>query len=67
MPFKENIDTAAARITDFLKDKEEASSWQIKLALHLPSSLMYMALGSLANAGKITVEPDGINYKVTKI
>ncbi len=66
MPFKENIETAANRISDYLKDKEEASSWQVKVSLHLAGSLMYLALGMLEAQGKITVEPDGINYKITK-
>ncbi|MDR0646344.1 MAG: winged helix-turn-helix domain-containing protein [Elusimicrobiota bacterium] len=67
MSFKENIETAAARIMDLLKDKEETTSWQIKISLHFSSSLMFMALGMLAEEGKITAEPDGINYKITKI
>jgi hypothetical protein len=28
---------------------------------------MFMALGLLAAEGKIAAEPDGINYKITKI
>ena len=67
MPFKENVEAAAGRIADFLKDKEEANSWQIKVNLHLSSSLMFMALGMLVAAGKITAEPDGLNYKITKV
>ena len=66
MPFRENIESAAGRIADFLKDREEATTWQIKTALHLPGSLMFMALGMLVAAGKISAEPDGINYKITK-
>jgi hypothetical protein len=66
MPFKENIETAANRILDFLKDKEESSSWQVKINLQISSSLMFAALGMLAAWGKINMEPDGINYKITK-
>jgi hypothetical protein len=66
MPFKENIETAANRISDYIKDKEEVSSWQVKVSLHLSGSMMYMALGMLEAWGKINVEPDGINYKITK-
>ena len=64
MSFKENIDTAANRIFEFVKEKQEVSSWQIKINLHLPSSVMYMALGQLLEQGKITLEADGINYQV---
>jgi len=66
MPFKEHVEAAAARIMDYLKDKEEANSWQIKISLQLSGSLMFMALGLLAKEGKILVEPDGLNYKITK-
>ncbi len=66
MPFRENIDNISARIYEFLKDKQEATSWQIKLSLNLSSSTMYLALGSLMQSGKITIEPDGINYKIAK-
>ena len=64
MSFKENINTAADRIFDFVKEKQEVSSWQIKINLHLSASLMYMALGQLLEQGKITLEADGINYQV---
>ena len=64
MSFKENIDTAANRIFEFVKDKQEVSSWQIKINLHLSASVMYMALGQLLEQGKITLEADGINYQV---
>ncbi len=67
MPFKENIDNVAARIYDFIKDKPETTSWQIKLALNISSSVMFLALGVLMQNGKITVDPDGINYKIAKI
>ncbi len=66
MPFRENIDNISARIYEFLKDKPEATSWQIKLSLNISSSTMYLALGSLMQSGKITIEPDGINYKIAK-
>ena len=66
MPFKENLDNVSARIYDFIKDKPEVTSWQIKLSLNLSSSVMYIALGVLLQSGKITVNPDGINYKIAK-
>ena len=64
MSFKENINTAADRIFEFVKEKQEVSSWQIKINLHLSASVMYMALGQLLQEGKITLEADGINYQV---
>ena len=64
MSFKENINTAADRIFEFVKEKQEVSSWQIKINLHLSASVMYMALGQLCEQGKISLEADGINYQV---
>ena len=64
MSFKENINTAADRIFEFVKEKQEVSSWQIKINLHLSASVMYMALGQLLEQGKITLEADGINYQI---
>lgn len=64
MSFKENINTAADRIFEFVKEKQEVSSWQIKINLHLSASVMYMALGQLLAQGKITLEADGINYQI---
>jgi Protein of unknown function (DUF2582). len=64
MSFKENINTAADRIFEFVKEKQEVSSWQIKINLHLSASVMYMALGQLLQEGKITLEADGINYQI---
>ena len=64
MSFKENINTAADRIFEFVKEKQEVSSWQIKINLHLSASVMYMALGQLLAQGKITLEAEGINYQI---
>lgn len=67
MPFKENIVATSSKILELLKDKESLTSWQIKISLNVSSSLLYLALGSLENQNKIMIEPDGLNYKVTKI
>ena len=67
MPFKENINATSSKILELLKDKESLTSWQIKVSLNISSSLLYLALGALENQNKITIEPDGLNYKVTKI
>ncbi len=64
MSFKENINTAADRIFEFVKEKQEVSSWQIKINLHLSASVMYMALGQLLEQGKITLEAEGLNYQI---
>ena len=67
MPFKENINATSSKILELLRDKESLTTWQIKVSLNISSSLLYLALGSLENQNKITIEPDGLNYKVVKI
>lgn len=63
-PLQESIQAACGRMLEYLQEKKEASSWQLKLALHLSSSVLYISLGVLYNQGKIRLEADGINYKV---
>lgn len=67
MPFKENITATSTKILELLKDKESLTTWQIKVSLNISSSLLYLALGSLENQNKIVIEPDGLNYKVSKV
>ncbi len=64
-PWQEMIQACCGRILEYLQDKKEATSWQLKLALHLSSSVLYICLGILHNQGKINLEADGINYKVS--
>ena len=64
-PLQETLQAACSRMMEYLQDKKEATSWQLKLALHLSSSVLYMALGILLEQGKIRLEADDINYKVS--
>ena len=64
-PWQESLQAACGRIMEYLQNKNEATSWQLKLALHLSSSTVYICLGMLYNQGKINLEADGINYKVS--
>ena len=64
-PLQETIQAACVRMMEYLQDKKDATSWQLKLALHLSSSVLYLALGVLCEQGKIRLEADDINYKVS--
>ena len=64
-PLQETIQAACGRMMEYLQEKKTATSWQLKLALHLSSSVLYICLGVLQNQGKISLEADGINYKVS--
>ncbi len=64
-PLQETVQAACARMMEYLQEKQQATSWQLKLALQLSSSVLYLSLGVLYNQGKILLEADGINYKVS--
>ena len=64
-PLQETLQGACGRMMEFLQEKKEATSWQLKLALHLSSSVLYLALGMLLEQGKIRLEADDINYEVS--
>ena len=42
----------------------DASSWDLKLKLHLSSSSLYLALGWLAAQGKVSLYPKELNFRV---
>lgn len=42
----------------------DASSWDLKLKLHLSSSALYLALGWLAAQGKVALYPKDLNFRV---
>ena len=54
-PLQETLQGACGRMMEYLQEKKEATSWQLKLALHLSSSVLYLALGMLLEQGKIRV------------
>ena len=65
--FTDTIPQTAEKITDLLKGGVEATSWDIKLKLHLSSSYLYLALGWLAAQGKINMYPQDLNYRIKLI
>lgn len=64
-PLQENILLAANRISEYLSQHQKATSWQLKVMFRVSSSVLYLALGSLYQQGKIHLEADGIDYHVT--
>ena len=64
-PLQENIQLAVKQISEFLEKNQTASSWQLKVKMRLSSSVLYLALGALYQQGKISLEADDINYRVT--
>ncbi len=64
-PIDETIQVTCQRMLELVQEKKEITSWQLKLALQLSSSVLYVCLGALYNQGKIRLEADGINYKVS--
>ena len=66
-PLQETIQTAAARIMEYLAEHKTASSWKLKINIRLSSSVLYMALGVLYAEGKIKLEADELNYNVSLV
>lgn len=66
-PLQETLQTASQRIMEYLAEHKTASSWNLKIAIRLSSSTLYMALGSLYAQGKIQLEADELNYNVSLI
>ena len=62
-----NLEETAQKILTYLEKHENLSSWQLKTALPLQLSEVYLALGFLCAQGKIKTEPQGLNYKVTLV
>lgn len=62
--FTDTIAQTADKIAELLKDGVETTAWDIKLKLHLSSSVLYLALGRLDAQGKITMYPQDLNFKI---
>lgn len=62
--FTDIVGQTADKVADLLKDGGEATSWDIKIKLHLSSSSLYLALGWLAAQGKIEMYPQDLTYKI---
>ncbi|OGR66489.1 MAG: hypothetical protein A2X31_08865 [Elusimicrobia bacterium GWB2_63_22] len=63
--FTDTVAQTAGNILEALKAAGgDASSWDLKLKLHLSSSALYLALGWLAAQGKIALYPKELNFRV---
>ncbi len=63
--FTDTLAQTAGNILETLKAAGgDASSWDLKLKLHLSSSSLYLALGWLAAQGKIALYPKELNFRV---
>ncbi|MBI4052015.1 MAG: hypothetical protein HY400_05875 [Elusimicrobia bacterium] len=60
----EQIHQIAEQIRKKLMEVSETSAWELKIALKIPNSLLYMALGILIREGFIQLSQDGFTYKV---
>jgi hypothetical protein len=63
--FSDTVAQTAGNLLEALKSSGgDASSWDLKLKLHLSSSALYLALGWLAAQGKISLYPKELNFRV---
>lgn len=63
--FTDTVAQTAGNLLEALKAAGgDASSWDLKLKLHLSSSALYLALGWLAAQGKVALYPKELNFRV---
>ncbi len=63
--FTDSVAQTAGNLLEALKAAGgDASSWDLKLKLHLSSSALYLALGWLAAQGKVALYPKELNFRV---
>lgn len=63
--FTDTLAQTAANVLETLKAAGgDATSWDLKLKLHLSSSTLYLALGWLAAQGSISLYPKELNFRV---
>ncbi|OGS13202.1 MAG: hypothetical protein A2234_11580 [Elusimicrobia bacterium RIFOXYA2_FULL_58_8] len=66
--FAETLGQTAGNVLETLKASGgEATSWDLKLKLHLSSSSLYMALGWLAAERKIDLYPKELNFRIVLV
>jgi len=65
--FNESVKTAAERILHSVPAGGEISSWEVKVKLHLSSSMLHLALGYLLHQGSIELIPDQLNYRILPV
>jgi len=63
----DNIKDTAAQVLAFVQSNKSATAWQIKTALRIKSSLLYLSLGVLVGEGKIKLEENGTDYTVATL
>ncbi|PIU17907.1 MAG: hypothetical protein COT18_11615 [Elusimicrobia bacterium CG08_land_8_20_14_0_20_59_10] len=63
--FTDTLAQTAGNVLETLKAAGgDATSWDLKLKLHLSSSSLYLALGWLAAQGRLSLYPKELNFRI---
>lgn len=62
--FADVISDTSEKIMEILTVEGETTAWDIKMKLHLSSSILYLALGHLLSQNKIVLSPHDLTYRV---
>lgn len=63
--FTDTLSQTAGNLLEAIKASGgDASSWDLKLKLHLSSSSLYLALGWLAAQDKVSLYPKELNFRI---
>ncbi|MDR0291909.1 MAG: hypothetical protein LBI01_03970 [Elusimicrobium sp.] len=61
------IKETTVQILAYVQSNKSVTAWQIKTALRLRSSLLYLSLGVLVSEGKVKLEENGTDYTVATL
>ncbi|MCL2888731.1 MAG: hypothetical protein FWF35_05560 [Elusimicrobia bacterium] len=61
----DTVKETAAQILAYVQSNKSVTAWQIKVALRIKSSLLYLSLGVLVAEGKIKLEESGTDYTIS--
>lgn len=61
---KDRLIANSNKIMEILNQKNQVSSWELKMRLNISSSELYLTLGYLINNEKITIIQENLLYKI---
>lgn len=61
---KDRLISNSNKILEILNEKNQVSSWELKMKLNLSSSELYLTLGYLLSNEKIIIVQENLIYKI---
>ncbi len=64
--FQDSVTAAAERIAEAIPQEGEVTAWELKVKLHMPSTMLYAALGYLMGRERVRMVQDGLDHRVSR-